>query len=328
MNPSLVEILACPTCDAALSLEAREMNGSRVRTGTLTCASGHRFPIERHIPRFVAAEQYAANFGMQWNRFKRTQLDCYNGTTISRDRFRLVTGWHEGSLAGLRVLDAGCGAGRFAQVALEDGAEVIAIDLSSAVDACVDNLADRYPRLQVVQASIYELPFREGTFDRIYSIGVLQHTPDVGAAVKALPRFLKPGGKLAYWIYEKKLVSLLMPRYPMRVITKRMAQGKLFALLERWVPTLLKLSNAAAKVPLVGPYLRKLVPVANYTGTLPLNETQIREWALLDTFDWLAPAYDQPQTYATVSAWLSEAGCKNIVRLPGRRIGLPVSAER
>ena len=272
MNPALLEILACPKCAGTLSLEASEESAGRVRTGTLTCPAKHQFAVQRYIPRFVAEEQYAANFGMQWNKFKHTQIDCYNGTNISRDRFRLVTGWAEGTLTGARTLDAGCGAGRFAQVALDDGAEVVAVDLSSAVDACRHNLAERYPRLHVVQASIYELPFRHGVFDRVYSIGVLQHTPDVEKAVKALPRFLKQGGRLAYWIYERKLVSLLMPRYPMRIITKRMAQTRLFALLERWVPTLLNISNAVAGVPLLGPYLRKLVPVANYTGILPLDD--------------------------------------------------------
>jgi SAM-dependent methyltransferase len=279
------------------------------------------------IARFVPDDVYAGNFGMQWNRFRTTQLDRYNGTTISRDRFKLVTGWDLGQLAGKRVLDAGCGAGRFAQIALDAGAEVVAVDLSSAVDACQANLGP-HPGLTVVQASLYELPFRPQSFDFIYSIGVLQHTPDVERAVKALPPLLKPGGQLAYWIYEKKLTAFMTPRYPLRALTTRMDQQRLFALLERRVPALLAASDAAAAVPLLGPYLRKLVPVANYRGMLPLTDTQRAEWALLDTFDWFAPAYDQPQTWSTVERWLREAGCRDIRRIPGRRIGLPVTATR
>jgi hypothetical protein len=59
-----------------------------------------------------------------------------------------------------------------------------------------------------------------------------------------------------------------------------------------------------------------------------LTPEQRDEWALLDTFDWFAPAYDQPQTWRTVERWLREAGCSDIRRIPGRRIGLPVTATR
>jgi hypothetical protein len=55
-----------------------------------------------------------------------------------------------------------------------------------------------------------------------------------------------------------------------------------------------------------------MVPVANYCGVLPLSPTQLREWALLDTFDWLSPAYDNPQTAATVRQWLERAGLSEI----------------
>jgi SAM-dependent methyltransferase len=327
VHPSLLRILACPVCAQPLSLEVAELVDDRVKTGSLQCAGGHRYRIERFVPRFVADDQYAASFGMQWNRFKRTQLDRHNGTSISRDRLVQVTGWRLESLRGQRVLDAGCGAGRFARVALDYGAELVAMDLSNAVDACYDNLGP-HDRLHVVQASIYEPPFRAGTFDRVYSIGVLQHTPDVERAVKALPALLKLGGTLAYWIYEKKLMSMLMPKYPLRLVGTRIPAGRLFTLLEKWVPLLLRTSNLVGRFPLAGPYLRKLVPVANYTGALPLTALQIEEWALLDTFDWLAPAYDQPQTYSTVRRWLEEAGCRNIQRIPGRGIGLPVTAQR
>ena len=327
MNPSLLDILACPKCKADLTLTSSELMDGRVRTGHLECRAGHRFPVAEFIPRFVPDDQYAASFGMQWTRFARTQIDRYNGTTISRDRFVQVTGWPLDGLAGRRVLDAGCGAGRFAQIALDGGAEVVAVDLSRAVDACWANLGP-HERLHVVQASIYELPFKRGAFDRAYSIGVLQHTPDVERAVKAIPAFLKPGGMLAYWIYEKKFLSLMMPRYPLRLVTTRMSPARLFDILERRVPELLKLSDAVGRIPGVGAYLKRLVPVANYSGVLPLTPEQVQEWALLDTFDWLAPAYDRPQTFETVRRGLAEAGCREVSRVPGRRIGLPVSAVR
>ena len=327
MKNSILRLLCCPVCHADLAVVSGQ-GVERCDSGTLRCASGaHEFPVKGGIPRFVPDNEYASSFGMQWNKFKRTQLDRYNGTTISKDRFYLLTGWDPADLKGQLVLDAGCGAGRFAQVALDAGAEVIAMDLSSAVDACQDNLGSN-ERLHVVQASIYDLPFKPGVFDRIYSIGVLQHTPDVGRAVKALPPCLKNGGKLAYWIYEDKLLSWLTPKYPLRLVTTRIDMKRLFGILEKITPSLLWLSNLIGAIPFLGRYLRKLVPVANYTGLLPLSEKQLEEWALLDTFDWLSPRYDQPQTFETVSRWLGEAGCKDIQRIPGKRIGLPVIAAK
>src|SRR5689334_7080621 len=49
----------------------------------LGCPSGCRVPVVRGIPRFVPSEDYAAAFGWQWKRFRRSQLDSYTGTTIS-----------------------------------------------------------------------------------------------------------------------------------------------------------------------------------------------------------------------------------------------------
>ncbi len=66
------------------------------------------------------------------------------------------------------------------------------------------------------------------------------------------------------------------------------------------------------RIPVVGKLIKRAIPVANYDGILPLTENQLREWALLDTFDWLSPAYDNPQTAATVRRWFEDAGLTEI----------------
>ncbi len=71
---------------------------------------------------------------------------------------------------------------------------------------------------------------------------------------------------------------------------------------------MLPVSRALSRVPVIGRTLRRVVPVANHEGVLPLSPAQLREWALLDTFDWLAPEYDNPQTAPTVRSWLEESG--------------------
>ena len=313
MKARLLEILACPECAGDLRLSAERRSSDAIESGTLACAGcGCAYPIVRHVPRFVSAENYASNFGFQWNRFRRTQLDSHTRVPISRERLLFSTGWSPGEVDGKRVLDVGCGAGRFAEVTLALGAELVALDYSSAVDACWDNLALQ-PRLNVVQGDIYKLPFKPGVFDFVYCLGVLQHTPDVKKAFLCLPRQVRPGGKLAVDVYPKLSINIFWPKYWLRPLTRRMNAQTLFRLVERMVPILLPLSDALAAIPGIGRRLRWMVPVANHRRDYPqLSRRQIREWAVLNTYDMFAPAYDSPQDASTIGAWFREAGMREI----------------
>jgi 2-polyprenyl-3-methyl-5-hydroxy-6-metoxy-1,4-benzoquinol methylase len=299
--------LRCPRSGSPLHLEGAQLRDGRVEAGELVSADGaHRYPIVRFVPRFVPADNYAGNFGFQWNRFRRTQLDSWSGQSISRDRFYAFTGWTPEMLQGRRVLDVGCGAGRFTEVALAAGAEVTALDYSSAVDACWANHGP-HPMLEVVQGDIYALPFEPGGFDFVYCLGVLQHTPDPHAAFRALPPQLRPGGSLAADLYPREALNILHPRYWLRPLTTRLPQQTLFSIVERLVPVLLPVSDAIGRIPRVGLTLRKLVPVANYSGVFDLSREQLTEWSVLDTFDWYSPRYDQPQSAVELERWLRDA---------------------
>ncbi len=322
MKHQLLDLLCCLECKGDLTLsEAEEANGE-VESGQLVCIACNRhYPIVNGVPRFVPSENYAHNFGFQWNHFRRTQLDSYSGLQISRERFFRETGWNADDLAGKTVLDIGCGAGRFAEVALSCTAQVVAVDYSEAADACWCNLHAN-PNLHVVQADVSALPFQPGGFDYIYCLGVLQHTPGPRNAFLALSRHLKPGGRIAVDVYLRHWNNWLHPKYWMRPVTRRLPQETLFKAVERSVPFLLPISMAAGRVPVVGRLLRRFVPVANYHGIYPLNAQQLHEWAVLDTFDWLSPAYDQPQTPEVLRYWLVEAGLEEIeVLIAGHLVG-------
>jgi 2-polyprenyl-3-methyl-5-hydroxy-6-metoxy-1,4-benzoquinol methylase len=309
---SLLELLRCPVSGQRLRLATAQAPDDEVAEGWLLSSDGcHRYPIRRSIPRFVPESNYADSFGMQWNRFSRTQLDSHSGHPISARRFWTATGWSAREMAGKWVLDVGCGAGRFAEVALQAGAKVVALDYSTAVDACHGNLA-HHPDLHVIQGDIYSLPLASGRFAFVYSLGVLQHTPDVGRAFAALPPMVQSGGRLCVDFYEKSWKSRLLPKYWLRPLTRHVPRARLFAAVERLVPALLPLSRALSQVPGIGRQLKRLVPVANHFGELPLDPQQQMEWALLDTFDWLSPQFDQPQTSVTVREWLERAGLVDV----------------
>jgi 2-polyprenyl-3-methyl-5-hydroxy-6-metoxy-1,4-benzoquinol methylase len=289
-------------------LEVSVLEGDRVRTGWLvTTDRAHRYPIREFIPRFVPESNYADNFGMQWNLFRQTQLDSYSGQSISKERFWRSTGWSPETLQGKWVLDCGCGAGRFAEVAIGAGANVVALDYSSAVDACLANLG-QHPNVHLVQGDIYALPFARGSFPFVYSLGVLQHTPDVAAAFAALPPMVSPQGQLCADFYEMTWKHRLLPRHMLRVFTTRMSKQRVFRMCQRWVPRMLRLTKQIGRIPGIGRLLVRAIPVADYRNVYPLTENQIEEWALLDTFDWLSPQYDQPQQREIVARWIAAAG--------------------
>jgi SAM-dependent methyltransferase len=308
MRTELLAILRCPQTGQPLVLQEAHYADGQIQSGWLIAQDGqHRYPIRDAIPRFVPKSNYADNFGMQWNKFRQTQLDSHSGHPISASRFWKATGWRPEEIFGQWVLDAGCGAGRFAEVALQAGAKVVALDYSSAVDACYANLG-HHPNLHIVQGDIHTPPFLRGWFPFIYSLGVLQHTPDPAKAFAALLPMVVGGGRLCVDFYQKSWRSRLLPKYWLRPLTKRLPKARLFAILESLVPALLPLSRQLARIPVLGGGLRRLVPVANYVGTLPLSENQHLEWSLLDTFDWLAPEFDHPQTPETLQRWLDAAG--------------------
>ena len=323
MQLKLLEILACPACNEALFCQDPQTdNNGDIITGRLVC--GHctkTYRIEDSIPRFAEKSTYADSFGYQWNRFKFEQIDEVNQTRLSEQRFYSETDWEPQWMEGKWLLEAGCGSGRFLQVASETKAEVVGVDLSEAVGAARDVTRSR-PNVHVVQASIYELPFRRECFDGIYSIGVIQHTPDPKASVAQLPRFLKSGGRIALTIYERRRWTMFHSKYWIRPITKRMDAKVLLSAITFSMPLIFFVTGILFRIPYLGKLFRFVIPVANYVEKKELTREQRYQWALLDTFDMLAPGYDQPQTQQEVQEQLLGAGITKVARLPNPGLNL------
>lgn len=314
MKLALLEILACPGCAGTLRLETKDEG--EIVDGTLACTGcSEIYPITNGIPRFVKPDNYAMSFGYQWNLFSRTQLDTFNGTSQSADRFYPETGWTKEGLKGKWVLDAGCGAGRFLDVVSQNECQVVGIDLSSAIDASKKNLEGR-ENLHLIQASIYELPFKAGVFDACYSIGVIQHTPDPAKTMATLPKFLKTGGEIAVTIYERKPWTMLYSKYWFRPITRRMTKESLLKAVKLVMPLGFAVTNVLFKVPGLKKVFQFTIPIANYVDKTDLTRDQRYDWAVLDTFDMLSPAFDQPQTQAEAEKALSSAGIVDLIRRP------------
>lgn len=254
------------------------------------------------IYRFVDAQHYAGSFGFQWHLHAKTQLDTEQSRR-SEGAFRRRTGFRPEDLAGKLVLDVGCGMGRFAEVATRWGAHVVGIDLSLAAEVAARNLADR--SASIFQADVFKLPFAPASFDYIYSIGVLHHTPDCEKAFKVLPSLLKPGGRIAIWLY-----SSYNPWYRMsdlyRKLTRRMSPRLLHSLCYGSIP-LFGVHQVLRKIPVLG---RPMSGALAYM--LPMSFNRDPKWRVLDTFDWYSPWYQSKHTYEEVFRWFESCGLDDL----------------
>lgn len=319
MRRKMLQWLVCPACRGELAVTAHQET-DEIEEGTLKCSRcSVVYPVIRGIPRFVPQENYAVTFGHQWNRYARLQLDSQNMTTFSRDRFYSITEWNPSALAGKLVLDAGCGSGRFAEVALAAGAEVVALDLSSAVEPCRANLGSN-PRLHCVQASLYELPFRDRQFDYVYCIGVIQHTPDPKKSVLSLLDKVAGGGSVGLWIYEltwKAFVGTMAFKNVLRPWTKRWSIARLEKFSDRVERLCWPVLRWARHRGTFGKAVMRLLPAASaHIQAVPLSDADFREWVRLDTFDMYSPAHDHAQTFPRVKSWLEDAGFRVDPRHP------------
>jgi ubiquinone/menaquinone biosynthesis C-methylase UbiE len=105
---------------------------------------------------------------------------------------------------GLRVLEIGCGCGSEAERFARAGAHYTAVDLTNAALGItrrrfqLANLQGRF-----VQGDAENLPFADGSFDFVYSHGVLHHTPDTPRTIREVHRVLSPGGRAAIMLYYR-----------------------------------------------------------------------------------------------------------------------------
>lgn len=308
-----MEHVVCPHDHNPFTLDVHVRRGDRIAEGTLTCsACRRRYPIRDFVPRFVEDDSYVGSFSHEWTTFSRTQLDSVNGTSISLDYFRDSVGRTPDQLEGRLVLDAGCGTGRMLELFRDTGATVIGVDLSFAVDSAAANCAGA-DNIHVIQASIYDLPFRHGTFDFAYSIGVLHHTPDPQAAFEAVTRTVTPGGGVGVRLLDKRTigginVDPLFPLFLYRTVTHRLPPDRLLEFLRRYVPVACRLR----RIPVAGQFFRWLLPVADYRGVHALDDASLMEWNILDTFDRFSPRYYFRYGWDEVRRWFESAAFEDV----------------
>jgi SAM-dependent methyltransferase len=246
-----------------------------------------------------------AAYGLQWNRFRIIRQE------EDRATFRNRTRLNPEDLASKIVLDAGCGMGRYLRIAGESSAKrIVGVDLSRAVLAARDVTRD-LPNVSVIRGDLLRLPFAPGSFDLIYSLGVIDHTPDPRASFLALARLLKPGGRIAIWVYprERAIVEWIMNAQ--RSISTRIPLGVLELLCRISAPI------GALKRRLMSSrqWLIQRLGVAVHLATIGVSMHPDPEVRVCDTHDWYAPKYLTRHTADEVAGWFADAGLTRVVDL-------------
>jgi SAM-dependent methyltransferase len=321
----LLERLASPCCGAPMRFSRLgQMPDPKVdiEEGGLACSACRReYPIVEGVPRLLPAEQRdqrvaatSRSFTWEWTR--------YPGSLAEDQRVFLEECQLEaGDLQGKLVLDAGCGMGRYALVALSLGAEVVAVDLSESWARLVP-VAREQPRLHVVQGDLITPPLRPKLFDFVYSHGVLHHTRDTHEAFVAVAKLVKPGGLLSVWLYGKAGRFSEFATNPLRPDRAWVGRHRRLAWLVVCARHLISdfLRVLTTRLPLALAYLLCFplaalgaLPFVKYLTFSVHPRFKVR---LIENFDWLSPPFQFHHTKEELAGWFGEAGFDVLRVLP------------
>ena len=301
MRRELLSWLSCPECRKDLKLQVISEENGEIKEGILECQCSKKYSIKKYIPRFVESDKYVSSFSFEWAKHSKTQLDSYNINKIMRDtsrkQFQSRIDFPLEELKDKLVLDVGCGMGRYAEVVSQYGAIVIGIDLSYSIDFAYQNLGN-FENVHLIQADIFSLPFKDETFDFIYSYGVLHHTPEGEKAFKQLPRLLKKGGKLSIFVYSSYNKMIVYSSNFWRFITTRLPKRLLY-----YFSFISVILYYFYKIPIIGQIGKAIFVIPMWPDW---------RWRVLDTFDWYSPKYQSQYTHWEVFRWFKECGLSEI----------------
>lgn len=94
-------------------------------------------------------------------------------------------------------------------------------------------------------------------------------------------------------------------------ITKKWYQELLYKLCKKYIRFMWPIARFINRLPR-GRTINWMLLIADYRGAYELPEKILKEWAILDTFDMLSPAYDQPQRLIEVRDWFKQAGLRDV----------------
>lgn len=212
ISSRLANLLQCPNC-----------HGSIVDHGAdAKCAAcGARFTVLDNVPLMTpgTSETVKADMREFWGKgyeYRFSEFEKHLTPDVLREQLRVGAAesaseqhfiGHEITAETIKdklCLEIGCGGGGHSLILGVFGAEIVATDL------CVERTLPAARKIAMlglngdaVQADAEFLPFKDGSFDVVFSQGVLHHTPRTDVALAHVLRVLKPGGKAYIGLYAR-----------------------------------------------------------------------------------------------------------------------------
>jgi len=249
---------------------------SELRSAVRHLRSGPEF-------RLPSIDQTYDSFDYQWRELNESVA------LLSSDAFRAeapelvceLTRQEPGWFSGRRVLDAGCGSGRFSWALAKLGAQVTAFDQSAGATEQTQTACKEFEgRVHVFTHSVLEpLPPME-PFDLVWSFGVLHHTGDTYHGLQSLLPLVRPGGVLFLMLYGEP----------------RPGQADDYRALADYMR------------------LRRLTLNRSYEEKLAILKHEKPGGDLHGWFDAVSPAINDTYSFDEIRGWLTAAGFEQIER--------------
>lgn len=337
MREWLIPLLVCPGCYGALLCEVERRGEGGIEEGLLRCRCGESYPVVDGVPRMLLGDGKAQSrsesfdtrgiakgthafvgqevssktresFGFEWTTFRGMRREWQSNFAT------YMAPMTEEFFRGKLVLDAGCGMGRHMFHAAKGGARVVGVDFSRAVEAAYEN-TKHVETAAVVQADVMGLPFRPGTFDFAYCLGVLHHLPQPLEALRCLVDVMKDRGECRIYVYHQITRT---PRWKHALF--RLAS--MFRRISTRLPHFVLLGacwplSAVIWVGCVVPYrlLRQYAPNSAWTESWVFRQYAPYSFMVLvnDQFDRFSAPIERRYTRDEVEVLMGAAGLRTVV---------------
>ncbi len=320
MNDHLLELLACPHCRRALSLRSSSAAArGRIDEGVLGCPGCDRsFPVVRGIPRLLpetAADAGSdlgeiatvAHFVNEFTALAEGDADIGPLADVEGHFFARTGIDRDGPTGALlrsrRVLDGGCGPGRFTQVAARDASHVVGLELGDHVERAANRCRD-LDNVDFVQGSVLRPPLAPASFDYVFTLGVLHHTFDPRLGCLRLAELVRPGGAMSVWVYPPEYWGLPVQRTVGRLLHRtlsRLSHDASLRICERWLYPLGRVQMRLA-------HRRWSKVLAAPVFLCPVPRHPHREVMISTIYDHYGPTIVTTHTAEEVRGWLEDAG--------------------
>ncbi len=289
----LDDLLVCLYCRG-------DLKGTETEYVCLNCY--RVYPLIGHIPRFLTGlsereQQVKRSFDLEHSRYMDSRHLRFTPALVEQwlEEIRLPSDFFKGKL----ILDAGCGSGRWTYAMALLGATVVAVDLTDAGVEVTHQAAAQLGNVAVLQASVFDLPFRPESFDMVVSWGVLHHTPSTKTAFDRLAPLVKRGGILYVMVYEKHNPLKFVLTDLIRRVLRRFPEERRYRAC-RWLIIRNRLLHSLLA--------NRIICALEPSSRDPLEISTLQ----LGLYDAYAPMFNHLHSRREVEAWFREHGFDQI----------------